>query len=131
MPRLQRTSRILDKGQLRIFKLRAVDSKMDFGSDRNLAILSQQIEQLQTKLNDYNTTIAKLDATKLEIDEMEKRMGDLLDQLMNGVSAQYGNDSREYEMAGGTRKSDRIRRSAETRVKNNEVKPPIKAAATK
>ncbi|MBC7823180.1 MAG: hypothetical protein H7126_04785 [Candidatus Parcubacteria bacterium] len=128
MPRLQRTSRILDKGQLRIFKLRAVDSKMDFGSDRNLATLSQQIEQLQTKLNDYNTTIAKLDATKLEIDEMERRMGDLLDQLMNGVSAQYGNDSREYEMAGGTRKSDRVRRSAETRVKNNGVKPPSKAA---
>ena len=128
MPPLQRTSRILDKGQLRIFKLRAVDSKMDFGSDRNLATLSQQIEQLQTKLNDYNTTIAKLDATKLEIDEMERRMGDLLDQLMNGVSAQYGNDSREYEMAGGTRKSDRVRRSAETRVKNNGVKPPIKAA---
>jgi len=128
MPRLQRTSRILDKGQLRIFKLRAVDSKMDFGSDRNLETLSQQIEQLQTKLNNYNTTIAKLDATKLEIDEMERRMGDLLDQLMNGVSAQYGNDSREYEMAGGTRKSDRVRRSAETRVKNNGVKPPIKAA---
>ena len=128
MPRLQRTSRILDKGQLRIFKLRAVDSKMDFGSDLNLETLSQQIEQLQTKLNDYNTTIAKLDATKLEIDEMERRMGDLLDQLMNGVSAQYGNDSREYEMAGGTRKSDRVRRSAETRVKNNGVKPPIKAA---
>lgn len=128
MPRLQRTSRILDKGQLRIFKLRAVDSKMDFGSDRNLETLSQQIEQLQTKLNDYNTTIAKLDATKLEIDEMERRMGDLLDQLMNGVSAQYGNDSREYEMAGGTRKSDRVRRSAETRVKNNGVKPPSKAA---
>ena len=128
MPRLQRTSRILDKGQLRIFKLRAVDSKMDFGSDRSLATLSQQIEQLQTKLNEYNTTIAKLDATKLEIDAMERRMGDLLDQLMNGVSAQYGNDSREYEMAGGTRKSDRVRRSAETRVKNNGVKPPIKAA---
>jgi hypothetical protein len=25
------------------------------------------------------------------------RMGDLPDQLMNGVSAQYGNDSREYD----------------------------------
>ncbi len=128
MPCLQRTSRILDKGQLRILKLRAVDPKMDFGSDRNLATLSEQIEQLNTKLNDYNSTIAKLDDTKLEIDEMERRMGDLLDQLMNSVSAQYGNDSREYEMAGGTRKSDRIRRSAETRTKNNGTKPPIKAA---
>ena len=129
MPRLQRTSRILDKGQLRILKLKAVDPQMDFGSDRNLETLSKQIEQLNTTLNDYNTTIAQLDATKLEIDEMERRMGDLLDQLMNGVSAQYGNDSREYEMAGGTRKSDRVRRSVETRAKNNGVKPLVKVAA--
>ena len=35
---------------------------------------------------------------------------------MNGVSAKYGNDSREYEMAGGTRKSDRIRSKSKLNV---------------
>ena len=105
MSRAQRTSRILDKGQLRILKLKAIDPAMDFGSDRNVDVLEEQIEQLQTKLNDYNTALAKIDTAKLEIDALERRMGDLLDQLLNGVCAKYGNDSREYEMAGGTRKS--------------------------
>ncbi len=130
MPRAQRTSRILDKGQLRILKLKAIDPTMNFGNDCNITVLATQIEQLQTKLNDYNTTLGKLDEAKLKIEDMEANMGDLLDQLLNAVRSQYGNDSREYEMAGGTRKSDRIRRSAETRTKNNGVKPPIKAAVT-
>ena len=122
MSRPQRTSRILDKGQLRILKLKAIDPAMDFGSDRNVDVLEEQIEQLQTKLNDYNTALAKIDTAKLEIDAMERRMGDLLDQLLNGVCAKYGNDSREYEMAGGTRKSDRIRKSAESRTKSSPKK---------
>ncbi|KAM3090537.1 hypothetical protein ACKFKG_29400 [Phormidesmis sp. 146-35] len=122
MPRAQRTSRILDKGQLRILKLKAIDPNLSFGSDRNLSTLETQIKQLHTKLNDYNTTIASLDIAKQEIDQMERDLGDLLDQLLNGVSAKYGNDSREYEMAGGTRKSDRVRKSAQSRTKNNVTK---------
>ncbi|MER3433216.1 MAG: hypothetical protein C4288_07265 [Leptolyngbya sp. ERB_1_1] len=122
MPRAQRTSRILEKGQLRLMRLKSIDPYMSFGSDRSLSTLAAQIEQLHTKLNGYNSTIAALDETKLEIDQMEKKMGDLLDQLLNGVSAQYGNDSHEYEMAGGTRKSDRVRKSAQTRSKSNAKK---------
>jgi hypothetical protein len=123
MPRLQRTSRILDKAQIRILKLRSIDPSMDFGSDRSITTLNQQIEQLNAKLNSYNTALAQIDIAKLEIEAMEKTLGDLIDQMLNGVSVKYGNDSREYEMAGGTRKSDRIRRSAESRAKNPLPKP--------
>jgi hypothetical protein len=49
---------------------------------------------------------------------METTLGDLIDQMLNGIIVKYGNHSREYEMAGGTRKSDRLRRSAESRAKN-------------
>jgi hypothetical protein len=124
MPRAQRTSRILDKGQLRILKLKAIDPYMSFGNDRSLSVLATQIEDLHTKLNEYNSTIASLDLAKQEIDQMEKKLGDLLDQMLNGVSAKYGNDSREYEMAGGTRKSDRVRKSAQSRSKPH-VKNPV------
>lgn len=128
MPRAQRTSRILDKGQLRILKLKAIDPYMSFGDDRDVQTLAKQIDQLQTKLNEYNTTIAALDAAKLEIDQMERNMGDLLDQLLNGVCAKYGNDSREYEIAGGTRKSDRVRKSAQNRIKSGTAKKPVNAS---
>ncbi|MGG6267655.1 hypothetical protein ACQ4M3_11645 [Leptolyngbya sp. AN03gr2] len=122
MARAQRTSRVLDKGQIQLLKFRSVDPRMDFGNDRNLEVLSQQITELNASLIDYNNTIAELNAAKLRIDEMEKTMGNLLDQLMNGVCGKYGNDSREYEMAGGIRKSDRVRKSSQGRAKSNLAK---------
>ncbi|MBW4526035.1 MAG: hypothetical protein KME18_12685 [Phormidium tanganyikae FI6-MK23] len=122
MARPQRTSRTLEKAQLRAMKLRAIDAEMDFGLNRNLNTLSTRIEKLQSKLNNYNNLVELLDASKLEIDDLERELGDLIDQMLNGVCARYGNDSREYEMAGGTRKSDRIRKSAESRTKNNAKK---------
>lgn len=127
MPRTQRKSRILDKGQLRIMKLKAIDPYLSFGNNRSVPDLQEQIEKLTAKLNEYNDTIAALDLAKQEIDQMERDMGDLLDQLLQGVSAKYGNNSREYEMAGGTRKSDRVRKSAETRTKNSTKKLALAA----
>lgn len=122
MARAQRTSRILDKGQVQLLKFRSVDSRMDFGNGRNLEILSQQIGELNASLIEYNNKIAELNAAKLRIDEKEKTMGNLLDQLMNGVCGKYGNDSREYEMAGGIRKSDRVRKSSQGRAKSSLAK---------
>ncbi|BAU12280.1 hypothetical protein LEP3755_28090 [Leptolyngbya sp. NIES-3755] len=103
-------------------KFRAIDTNMDFGLDRNMTTLTIRIEKLQAKLNNYNTLIELLDASKSEIDNLERELGDLIDQMLNGVCVKYGNDSREYEMAGGTRKSDRIRKSAETRIRNSVKK---------
>lgn len=37
--------------------------------------------------------------------------------MLIGVAFRYGKDSREYEMAGGVRKSERIRRSTVGRLK--------------
>lgn len=122
MSRPQRTSRILEKAQLRAMKLKAIDPEMDFGMNRNLVTLSNRIERFNTKLNNYNNLIELLDTSKLELDDLEKEIADLIDQMLTGVCSRYGNNSREYEMAGGTRKSDRIRKSAESRVKNAAMK---------
>lgn len=127
MPRLQRTSRILEKGQLRILKLKAIDPYFSVSSDRSVVTLEQQIDELNTKLNEYNSTLAALDSAKQEIEQLEKNMGNLLDQLLQGVATKYGNDSREYEMAGGTRKSQRIRKSAQTRTRTNTLKKLLNA----
>jgi hypothetical protein len=37
--------------------------------------------------------------------------------MLIGVAFKYGKDSREYEMAGGVRKSERVRRSSVNRLK--------------
>jgi hypothetical protein len=44
-------------------------------------------------------------------------LGELSEKMLIGVAFKYGKDSREYEMAGGVRKSERVRRSSVNRLK--------------
>jgi hypothetical protein len=117
MSRRKRTSRALEKAELRSSGLKAIDPSMNFGDARNLQNLTQLIEQYRTKIDAYNTALAVIDSSKTEMEELEKTLSDLTEKMLIGVAFKYGKDSREYEMAGGVRKSDRIRRSTATRLK--------------
>ncbi|MBW4440877.1 MAG: hypothetical protein KME10_06520 [Plectolyngbya sp. WJT66-NPBG17] len=117
MPRQKRTSRILEKAELRISGLKAVDPMMDFGDSRSLVQMSVQMGRLRDRIEDYNRALAEIDSSKREIDELEKSLADLTDRMLIGVAFKYGKDSRQYEMAGGMRKSDRIRKSSTARIK--------------
>ncbi|MDM9379723.1 hypothetical protein QUB80_03280 [Chlorogloeopsis sp. ULAP01] len=117
MTRPKRTSRILEKAQLRSSGLKAIDSSIDFGDSRNLQNMTQLMEQLRSKIDAYNTALAVINSSKTEIKELEKNLGELMDKMLIGVAFKYGKDSREYEMAGGVRKSERVRRSTASRLK--------------
>ena len=117
MTRKKRTSRMLEKAELRTAGLKAIDPAMDFGDARTLFNLTTQIQQLRSKLDAYNTALAIIDSSKAEIEALEKNLADLSDRMLIGVAFKYGKDSREYEMAGGVRKSERIRRSTVSRLK--------------
>jgi HAMP domain-containing protein len=117
MARQKSTSRILKKAELRTSGLKAIDPNMDFGDTRNLQNMTQLIELLRTKIDAYNTALAVIDSSKTEITELEKNLGELTEKMLIGVAFKYGKDSREYEMAGGVRKSERVRRSSVTRLK--------------
>lgn len=118
MTRQKRSSRILEKAQLRLSGLKAIDPNIDFGNANNLKNFTQQIEQLRAKINDYNTAISVIDANKTDIQQLEKSLGALCETMLLGVAVKYGKDSSEYAMAGGVRKSDRIRKSSVTRLKS-------------
>jgi HAMP domain-containing protein len=117
MPRQKRTSRKLENAELRAAGLKAIDPELDFGNSRSLSNLTSLIEQLRTKIDAYNTALSVIDSSRTEIALLEKAMGELSDQMLIGVAFHYGKDSREYEMAGGVRKSERIRRSVNNRIK--------------
>jgi HAMP domain-containing protein len=117
MTRQKSTSRILKKAELRTSGLKAIDPNMDFGDTRNLQNMTQLIELLRTKIDAYNTALAVIDSSKTEITELEKNLGELTEKMLIGVAFKYGKDSREYEMAGGVRKSERVRRSSVNRLK--------------
>jgi hypothetical protein len=117
MPRKKRTSRILEKAELRSAGLKAIDPSLDFGDVNNLDSLTQLMDKLRIKLDAYNTALSMIDSSKSEIDEIEKTLSSLSDKLLAGVGFKYGKDSREYEIAGGVRTSDRIRKMRAARLK--------------
>ncbi|MBG1270283.1 hypothetical protein [Nostoc sp. WHI] len=121
MSRKKRTSRVMEKAELRSTGLKAIDANMDFGDNCNLQNLTQSIEQLRTMLNAYNTELAVIDASKTKIDVMEKILSNLTDKMVRGVAFKYGKDSSEYEIAGGVRDSERVRKSRLSRMKAGAV----------
>ncbi len=130
MPRLKRSSRILQKAQSRFLGLQAINPNLDFGNAGNLQKLKQQIEQLQAKLDTYNTAITVIDSSKIDIELLEKGLSALCERLLLAVAVEYGKDSQEYMMAGGVRKSDRIRKSKANRLKASLEEAPTENVQT-
>ncbi|MEH2161763.1 MAG: hypothetical protein V7K38_12110 [Nostoc sp.] len=118
MPRSKRTSRILEKAQLRSAGMKSIVPNIKFNEDYNLEKLIESIDELRNKIDVYNTALSVVDSSKTEIDEMEKDLSQLSEKMLMVVAIKYGKDSREYEMAGGVRNSDRARKVRSSRLKN-------------
>lgn len=128
MARRTRSSQILEKAQRRAASLKSIDPEMEFDQTRSIKNLMFCIEELSAKLEAYNDALAMLDTAKIEIDKMETELADLIDQMLTGVAFRYGKDSPEVQKAGGTRKSDRVSKSAATRIRNNAQRAASKKA---
>ncbi|MEH2320738.1 hypothetical protein [Nostoc sp.] len=118
MSRQKRTSRILEKAQLRSSGLKSIVPNIKFDEYYSLEKMIESIDLLRNKLDVYNTALSVVDSSKTEIEEMEKNLSQLSEKMLMVVAIKYGKDSREYEMAGGVRNSDRIRKIRSSRLKN-------------
>ncbi len=122
MSRRQRTSKILEKVKFRVAGLKAIDPNIRFDDNYNLQNLTQLMDQVENILNNYNDAIAVIDSSKKKLDEMEKTLSNLSDKMLVGVGFRYGKNSDEYELAGGVRDSERVRKGRLTRLKNSAEK---------
>ncbi|MDZ8223849.1 MULTISPECIES: hypothetical protein [unclassified Nostoc] len=118
MPRQKRTSPVLEKTEQRVIGFKSIDSSLDFGDSISLKHLTQLIGQLRNQIDEYNMMLTSIDSAKAKIETLEKSIRETSERLVSGVALKYGKDSREYEMTGGTRKSDRIRKATITRLKS-------------
>ncbi|QIR40443.1 hypothetical protein HCG51_29635 [Tolypothrix sp. PCC 7910] len=114
----KRTSRVLEKAQLRFSGLKSIVPDINFDEEHNLEKLMATIEYLRTKIDVYNTALSVVDSSRSEIEELEKHLNQLCEKMLMIVAIKHGKDSREYEMAGGVRNSDRIRKIRATRLKS-------------
>jgi hypothetical protein len=113
----RRNSKILDSAELRANNLEAIDPKLDLGNDLTLANFKQVIADGRAKLNAYNQTLALADQQGNDVKAAERAANDYSKRMLRGIGAARGTNSSEYEMAGGTRDSER-KKSTSKKKKN-------------
>ncbi|MDQ3821419.1 MAG: hypothetical protein M3362_27580 [Acidobacteriota bacterium] len=109
MARLRRSSHVLETARQRLAGLKSIQPAPDFGPNLSLADYEQKIEDLSDDLDGYNAQLAALDERQNTIEAKEDALNDWNKRMLAATGAQYGSNSSEYEMAGGTRSSERAR----------------------
>ncbi len=107
MARLKRNSAALETARQRLAGLKSITPKPNFGPALDLDQYEQEISAYNTKLEEYNDGLARLDALANDLDADEAKLREKNRRMLAAIEAQYGPDSNEYEAAGGTRTSDR------------------------
>lgn len=109
MARRKKVSRVLEKAQQREASLRSIGSQLDLGNGLTLNAYSSRLQDLQSQLSTYNTTLSLLDKLSDDIATTEQDVRDLSEKMLMGVGIKYGKSSQEYGMAGGVPKNKRRR----------------------
>ncbi|MDZ8086275.1 MAG: hypothetical protein RMY16_12045 [Nostoc sp. DedQUE12b] len=109
MARLKRNSRTLGKAELRLASIKSISPTLDVGENLTVKDYTDKIENLRQSLEAYNTILSTIDILLTQIVENEQDLADYSEKILRGIAYKYGNNSHEYQMAGGIRKSDRKR----------------------
>ena len=107
MARLKRTSNILDTAKKRLSGLKGITPKANLGPNLTDTIYQAKVDAVSALLDAYNQKIAELDQMQNDLQAAEAELNELNRRILSAGEAQYGPDSNEYEMLGGTRKSER------------------------
>jgi len=107
MARRRRTSAILETARQRLAGLKSINPAPNFGPGLTVAGFETKATAFDGHLDSYNQRLAAIDDDQNAIDAEENELQDLNRRVLSAVEAQFGPDSSEYEMVGGTRTSER------------------------
>ncbi len=97
----------LDKGNTRLAAVKSIDPALDLGNDITVSNYETQVITLSKKLSIYNTALSTIDDLYNECIAQIDVVKDWNERVLTGVATKYGKNSSQYEMAGGTKKSER------------------------
>ncbi len=100
-------SATLSFAEERLAGVKAIDPTLDLGGGLTATDFEQMILNLKVALQAYNTKLSSLDSESNAIDDAAQALKFFSRRILQAIGAIYGFDSNEYEMAGGTRRSDR------------------------
>ena len=107
MAQRKRDSESVTRATERANRLKSIDANLDLGNGLTLAAYNTKIGAAKTENDTYNTMKAAVDGQLGKVEALEKQLDTMSVNMLAGVRIKHGDDSAEYEMAGGTRKSDR------------------------
>ena len=108
----KQSSPSLELAATRAAGLRSIDPALNLGNGLTLAAYQAAVDGAKDKLSAYNTKLSEVDEARHAFQSAETALADLSERMLAGAAAKYGKDSDEYEMAGGTRKSEHRRRAS-------------------
>ena len=109
MARLKKTSPVLEVTRERLNGLKSIKEPVNLGPQLTVEHYEAKAESVTARLEAYNRALATADQLQNEYEQEEKELNELNRRYLSAVEAHYGPDSSEYEMVGGTRKSERKR----------------------
>jgi hypothetical protein len=80
-----------------------------------VANYEKSINNFTDVLTQYNTALSKVDDLYNQCIAGIKEMTGLSERMLSGVGFKFTKDSSQYEMAGGTRKSERKKRTVKAK----------------
>jgi hypothetical protein len=113
----RKLNRVLDleKGKSRLAGLKSIKKDLDFGDNLSVAVYETQLSLLETDLKTYNQALSTIDDLYNKCIAQIDVVKDYSERMLSGVALKYGKESSEYEMAGGTRKSERKKPKPKTK----------------
>ncbi|SRR6266849_7012170 len=108
MARKRRASPALVVARARLAGLKKINSP-NLGPNTTVAAYEAVVNDTTAVEDSHNQLAAQMDDSSNRFDTQEDLMADWNRRILSAVEAQYGPDSSEYEMVGGTRKSERKR----------------------
>lgn len=109
MPKKRIVSKIIQAASARAAGIESIDPAPNMGTDVTLQGYKTLIAAGTAQLATYNTLLAEVGEAKNQIERLEKQIRDYSERMLAAVAVKFGKDSDEYEMAGGTKKSERRR----------------------
>jgi hypothetical protein len=97
----KRRSTILAKAQARLQGLQSVQPEMALGNSLTLQAYADLIAAVDDRLIAHNVALSAADRTRIELVELETALSTLSSRMLSAVVANYGKNSKAYEMAGG------------------------------
>jgi uncharacterized alpha-E superfamily protein len=106
MPAKPYPTDVLEQAQSVLDAINQIDGNMTIGTVTN-ELLSADITQANQLASQMNALEAQLTDMRNQREALHTELWDKLKRVRNGVKANYGDDSSQYEMVGGTRRSER------------------------